>query len=56
MAQMRTDGQLWDKGLLWLAELEPEDGNAYIDTIHYSPRFNKAIGQRIAAAILDGGL
>jgi hypothetical protein len=56
MARMRAEGQLWDKGLLWLAELEPSSGNAYIDTIHYSPRFNQAIGERIAAAILDGGL
>ncbi|CAA7627529.1 SGNH/GDSL hydrolase family protein [Magnetospirillum sp. SS-4] len=56
MAQMRAEGQLWDRNLLWLAELEPADGNAYIDTIHYSPRFNKAIGGRIAAAILESGL
>jgi len=56
MARMRAEGTLWDHGLLWLAELEPSQGNAYIDTIHYSPRFNKAIGDAIAAAILEGGL
>ncbi|RAU20984.1 SGNH/GDSL hydrolase family protein [Paramagnetospirillum kuznetsovii] len=56
LAQMRSQGQLWEHGLLWLAELEPADGNAYIDTVHYSPKFNKLIGERIAAAILEGGL
>ncbi len=57
MAQLRAQGQLWEHGLLWLAELEPAaEANAYIDTIHYSPRFNQAIGERIAQAILDGGL
>lgn len=55
MAQQRAQGQLWERGLLWLAELEPAEGNAYIDTIHYSPRFNKAIGDKIAQAILDEG-
>lgn len=56
MAQMRGQGQLWEHGLLWLAELEPVEANAYIDTVHYSPKFNKLIGERIAAAILDAGL
>ena len=57
MAQQRADGSLWTHDLLWLAELEPPAGsNAYIDTIHYSPRFNQAIGEAIAAAILGGGL
>ncbi|WP_235720789.1 SGNH/GDSL hydrolase family protein [Magnetospirillum molischianum] len=55
MAQQRSQGQLWSRGVLWLAELEPPEGNAYIDTIHYSPRFNKVIGNRIAQAILDEG-
>jgi len=55
MAQQRSQGQLWERGLLWLAELEPAEGNAYIDTIHYSPRFNKAIGDKIAQAILEEG-
>ncbi|TAN55561.1 MAG: SGNH/GDSL hydrolase family protein [Magnetospirillum sp.] len=56
MVQQRAEGKLWEHGLLWLAELEPAEGNAYIDTIHYSPRFNKVIGDSIAAAILDGGV
>jgi hypothetical protein len=56
MAQMKADGKLWDHNLLWLPELEPAEGNAYIDTIHYSPRFNKAIGEAVAASILAGGI
>lgn len=55
LADMRAAGQLWDRGLLWLAELEPAEGNAYIDAVHYSPAFNKAIGQRIATVLADGG-
>ncbi|EME69619.1 hypothetical protein H261_12366 [Paramagnetospirillum caucaseum] len=55
MAEMKANGLLWDKGLLWLAELEPLEGNAYIDAIHYSPAFNKAIGERIAATLSEGG-
>jgi hypothetical protein len=56
LAEMRGKAQLWERNLLWLAELEPAEGNAYIDAIHYSPRFNKAIGERISAAIAEGGL
>ena len=56
MAQMKADGKLWDHNLLWLPELEPAEGNAYIDPVHYSPRFNKAIGEAIAASILAGGI
>jgi len=55
MAELRAQGRLWDHGLLWLADLEPAEGNAYIDVIHYSPRFNRAIGDRIAQAILADG-
>jgi hypothetical protein len=56
MADMKAAGQLWDRGMLWLAELEPAEGNAYIDAIHYSPAFNKAIGERIASVLVDGGM
>ncbi|KIL99990.1 hypothetical protein CCC_02779 [Paramagnetospirillum magnetotacticum MS-1] len=55
LAEMRAAGQLWDKGVLWLAELEPVDGNAYIDAVHYSPAFNKGIGDRIAAVLGESG-
>lgn len=55
LAEMKAAGQLWDKGVLWLAELEPQDGNAYIDAVHYSPAFNKAIGDRIATVLVEGG-
>jgi hypothetical protein len=54
MAEMKNSGLLWDKGLLWLAELEPAEGNAYIDAVHYSPAFNKVIGERIASVLVDG--
>lgn len=56
MADMKAAGQLWDRGLLWLAELEPDEGNAYIDPIHYTPALNKAIGDRLAAVLVDGGM
>jgi hypothetical protein len=55
MATKRADGELFERNLLWLAELEPE-GNAYVDIATYSPRFNKAIAERIAAAIVEGGM
>ena len=55
MAAQKAQGTLWEHGLLWLAELEPAEGNAYIDVIHYSPRFNQAIGERIAQALLAEG-
>jgi hypothetical protein len=55
MAEQRAQGRLMDRGLLWLTDLEPAEGNAYIDTIHYSPRFNKAIAAKVAQAILEGG-
>lgn len=55
MAEWRSRGQLWDHGLLWLVDLEPAEGNAYIDPVHYSPRFNQIIGERIAQAILAEG-
>lgn len=55
MAAMRKQGTLWTRDLLWLAELEPQ-GNAYVDTVHYSPAFNDLIGNRIAQEILRRGL
>ncbi|MGE5504851.1 MAG: SGNH/GDSL hydrolase family protein [Actinomycetota bacterium] len=55
LAAKRGAGELFDRNLLWLADLEPE-GNAYIDIATYSPRFNKAIAERVAAAIVEGGL
>lgn len=55
LAEMRGKGSLWERNLLWLAEFEPAEGNAYIDTIHYSPRFNQAIAARIAAHLIEGG-
>ncbi|MGE5547850.1 MAG: SGNH/GDSL hydrolase family protein [Solirubrobacterales bacterium] len=56
MAEMKAAGQLSEQGLLWLTELEPAEGNAYIDPVHYSPRFNKAIAEAITRHILDNAL
>ena len=51
LAEMRGQGKLWEKNLLWLAELEPEEGNAYIDPVHYSPLFAKLIGETVAKRV-----
>lgn len=56
MAEMRAAGQLYADNTLWLAELEPADGNAYVDTVHYSPRFNRVLAEAIGRSILDGAL
>lgn len=56
LSERRAAGRLWDKGLVWLAEAEPAEGNAYIDVVHYSPRFAALIGERLAGIITDGGL
>lgn len=56
MAEMKAAGSLWDHNLLWLAEQEPAEGNAYIDAVHYAPAFNKAIAERIDAVLTDGGI
>lgn len=56
MAEMRAGGQLLTDNTLWLAELEPAEGNAYVDTVHYSPRFNRAIAEAIGRAIVDASL
>lgn len=56
MAEMRAGGQLLADNTLWLAELEPAEGNAYVDTVHYSPRFNRAIAEAIGRTIVDSSL
>ncbi|CAA7623248.1 conserved hypothetical protein [Candidatus Terasakiella magnetica] len=56
LAELRAEGKLWERGLLWLADLEPAEGNAYIDAVHYSPGFNRVIAEKIAAALQDGGM
>ena len=48
LAEMRGTGKLWEQNLLWLAELEPVDANAYVDPVHYSPAFAAQIGERLA--------
>ncbi len=56
MAEMRAAGTLMDRDLLWLAELEPAEANAYVDTVHYSPAFNRLIAEAIGRHILDNSL
>lgn len=55
LAELQAAGALWSQDVLWLAELEPAEGNAYIDAVHYSPRFNKAIADQVARHILEAG-
>lgn len=53
LAEMKAAGTLWSRDLLWLAELEPAEGNAYIDAVHYSPRLNKAVADAVAKHIVE---
>lgn len=53
LAEMRGTGTLWEQNLLWLAEIEPDQGNAYVDPVHYAPVFAKLIGDRIAARLVE---
>ncbi|CAA7619783.1 SGNH/GDSL hydrolase family protein [Magnetospirillum sp. UT-4] len=55
LAEMRAAGEAWEPQLLWLAELEPAEGNAYIDAVHYSPRFARTIADAVAGHILASG-
>lgn len=56
LMEMRAAGQLFDTNVLWLAETEPADGNAYVDTIHYSPTFNRTLAETIGQYILTNAL
>ncbi len=56
MEEMRAAGQLQADNVLWLAELEPAGGQAYVDTVHYSPHFNRTLAEVIGRAIVDGAL
>lgn len=56
MVEMRAAGQLLADSTLWLAELEPASGNAYVDTVHYSPRFNRTLAEAIGRAVIDNSL
>lgn len=53
LAEMRGTGKLWEQDLLWLAELEPGEGNAYIDPVHYAPVFARLIGETLARRVGD---
>lgn len=56
MVEMRAAGQLLTDNTLWLTDLEPASGNAYVDTVHYSPRFNRTLAEAIGRAIVDASL
>ncbi|MGE4281480.1 MAG: SGNH/GDSL hydrolase family protein [Magnetospirillum sp.] len=51
LAEKRGTGSLYEQDLLWLAELEPAEGNAYVDAVHYSPVFAKLIGEKLAERV-----
>lgn len=53
LAEMRGTGKLWEQDLLWLAELEPGEANAYIDPVHYAPAFARLIGETLARRVGD---
>lgn len=53
LAEMRGTGRLWEKNLVWLADLEPESANAYVDPVNYSPAFAKLIGETLAKTVAD---
>lgn len=48
LTEKRGTGMLYEQDLLWLAEFEPAEGNAYMDAVHYSPAFAKLIGEKLA--------
>lgn len=56
MAEMRVAGQLLADNVLWLTELEPAEGAAYVDTVHYSPRFNRTLAETIGQFMLDASM
>jgi hypothetical protein len=56
LAEARAAGRLPESDLLWLADLEPASGNAYVDTMHYSPLFNRSIAEAVSRRIIDGHL
>lgn len=56
MVEMRAAGQLLADNTLWLAELEPAEGNAYVDTVHYSPRFNRTLAEAVGRALIDSSM
>ncbi|CAA7617629.1 conserved hypothetical protein [Magnetospirillum sp. LM-5] len=56
LAEARAAGRPTDPETLWLAELEPATGNAYVDIVDYSPSFNRAIAEAVARHVLDKSL
>jgi hypothetical protein len=56
LADLRSGDHPQDEDLLWLADLEPSYGNAYLDTVNYSPLFNQAIAQALASRVMEARL
>lgn len=52
---LRQRGVGTEPGMLWLHELQI-NANMYIDTVHYSPQMNAALGEAIARQLLADGL
>ncbi|MFN3077720.1 MAG: SGNH/GDSL hydrolase family protein, partial [Alphaproteobacteria bacterium] len=46
MRGMRDQGRLWTENVLWLEEMSIP-GSMYVDTVHYSPAFHRAMAGRI---------
>lgn len=53
LAEMRGSARLWEQNLLWLAELEPQSGNAYAGPLDYAPAMATAVGAAIAPRVAD---
>jgi hypothetical protein len=51
LAAARDAGRLFGDNVLWLETLTI-DANQYVDLVHYSPAYNQAIAERIAAALV----
>lgn len=56
LAEARAGGRPAEPETLWLAELEPATGNAYVDIVHYSPSFNRTIAEAVARQVVDKSL
>ena len=51
LAEMRGTGRLWEQDLMWLADLELAEGNAYAGIVQYSPAFARLIAETLAQRV-----
>lgn len=56
IAELRAAGLLSMPDVTWLEDLDPGQNAAYVDPIHYSPRFNGIIANALARRIVEGEL